>query len=244
VKPPSFFDDIYRRYPEGWGCSERKSQLFRYRIYLNMISRIGPLPETALDLGCGEGYLASLLVHLGIRNVIGVDVSKIAVERARRKYPDIEFYEGSITDIPWGILGLKGAPRLVVAGEVLYYLTEEEQRAAVASIHGAIEAGAYVLVSVNLGPKPYFTADSLHELFRAFDCVETRGIYLKTFHRFVESPLWYLRSRLRRVPVIEPLCRWLLQRAPVEAISRLSRRLSAAEETIRIAMFRKPARLA
>jgi hypothetical protein len=35
-----------------------------------------------------------------------------------------------------------------------------------------------------------------------------------------------------------------LRRAPVEAISRLSSRLSKSEESIRIAMFRKPARLA
>jgi SAM-dependent methyltransferase len=241
VKPPSFFDDVYRRYPEGWGCSERNSQLFRYRIYLNMISRIGPLPETALDLGCGEGYLASLLVRLGIRNVVGVDVSKIAIERARRKYPDIEFHEGSITDIPWRALGASRTPNLVVAGEVFYYLTEEEQRAAVASIYEAIEPGSHLLISVNFGPKPYFTADSLRDLFRAFDCVETRGMYLKTFHRFVESPLWYLRSKLRRVPVIAPLCTALLRRAPVEMISGLSQRLSASQETIRIAMFRKPA---
>lgn len=41
------------------------------------------------DLGCGRGWLSDILSHVGA--VTGVDFSRLAIEKARRKYPEVEF---------------------------------------------------------------------------------------------------------------------------------------------------------
>jgi SAM-dependent methyltransferase len=241
LKPGSFFDAQYERYPGGWGGTERQSQLFRYSIYVQMISRWLPHPLNVLDLGCGEGYVASRFKGLGAHSVIGVDLSKVAIERARQNYPEIEFYQCSITDIRWDWIGTNRSPDLVIMGEVLYYLDESEQRAAVNSIHQAIKIGAYVLVSVNIGPWPYFTRTGLYQLFREFHPIESRGIFLKSYHRHIERPLWNLRwSRtIRECRSMECALAALLRVVPIGTIDAISRRTSESEESIHVALFRK-----
>jgi SAM-dependent methyltransferase len=236
MKPGSYFDTIYETHPEGWGFSERQSQLFRYRIYLDMISRIQPLPLRALDVGCGEGYLSSRLRQAFGLDVVGMDVSKVAIGRARQKYPDIEFAECSATAIPWDTLTPR-LPDLVLLGEVLYYMDENEQRTCVDDIRRRVPEGTHVLVSVNLGAAPYFSPAGLDNLFAGFRRVEYRGIYLRTYHRLVESRLWSLRCRFGGLA--GRAIAGSLKLAPIRAIDGISRLWPDTEESIRVAMFRK-----
>lgn len=57
------------------------------------------LPEGAriLDVCCGTGYLAGLLVERGYR-VTGVDVSERMVEYARRNVPAVEFHAADVCE--------------------------------------------------------------------------------------------------------------------------------------------------
>jgi demethylmenaquinone methyltransferase/2-methoxy-6-polyprenyl-1,4-benzoquinol methylase len=53
------------------------------------------------DLGCGNGRLLDFLSKNGFGgNYVGVDNAISFLEIARRKYPDRDFVEGSLTDIP------------------------------------------------------------------------------------------------------------------------------------------------
>lgn len=47
-------------------------------------------PTRVLDLGCGDGAIAAELAGAGAR-VTGVDVSPVAIERARAAHPQVEF---------------------------------------------------------------------------------------------------------------------------------------------------------
>lgn len=46
-----------------------------------------------LDIGCGCGYLTEHIYQQGRTNIIGMDISKISIEYARKKYPYISFKE-------------------------------------------------------------------------------------------------------------------------------------------------------
>lgn len=66
------------------------------------------LPETAsgvLDIGCGEGYytnaVASRLQSGGEIKIFGLDVSKVAVRFAARRYPNVEFCVASSHRLPF-----------------------------------------------------------------------------------------------------------------------------------------------
>jgi SAM-dependent methyltransferase len=83
--------------------------------------------ENLLDLGCGEGHLTSVLAPLS-KKTLAFDIADNALERARTRYPHIEFRQGDlldvivrpdITSIPFDF---------VAVSEVLYYLQTDEER--------------------------------------------------------------------------------------------------------------------
>jgi ubiquinone/menaquinone biosynthesis C-methylase UbiE len=47
--------------------------------------------DRLLDLGCGEGDFAAAAAAAGAGEVLGVDVSGVAVQRARRRHPELRF---------------------------------------------------------------------------------------------------------------------------------------------------------
>ena len=48
---------------------------------------------SALDVGCGEGQLCDELRRWGWGAVVGVDVARTRIQRARQLYPAVQFYD-------------------------------------------------------------------------------------------------------------------------------------------------------
>jgi SAM-dependent methyltransferase len=61
--------------------------------------RIRP-PGTILDVGCGTGYYCKIFHDLGFRPV-GIDFSKSAIEKAKEKYPHLEFQVADALNLPF-----------------------------------------------------------------------------------------------------------------------------------------------
>lgn len=64
--------------------------------------------RTALDVGCGVGYLSAFLRDLGF-DVTAVDGREENVQEARRRYPEIKFYRADVEDASvqqWGAFDL------------------------------------------------------------------------------------------------------------------------------------------
>lgn len=85
----------------------------------------GFLPERrfkwALDLGTGGGLLARKLADRA-DDVLGLDVSQVAVAQAQARYPDLpnlRFAQGDVADLS---ASLDGQFDLVVLADTLYYL--------------------------------------------------------------------------------------------------------------------------
>ena len=55
----------------------------------------------ALDVGCGDGMLAAELVDAGVRTVVGLDVDRPVLERARARHEGrgIEWVHGDVLDV-------------------------------------------------------------------------------------------------------------------------------------------------
>lgn len=57
--------------------------------------------DMVLDLGCGDGLNISLLHKMGIKKVVGVDISEKLLKMARANNPKAKLYLGSVQKIPF-----------------------------------------------------------------------------------------------------------------------------------------------
>lgn len=100
----------------GWQSAE---SLPVHAYTLPAIERL--LPEgnlEILDVGCGNGYVASRLSAMG-HTVIGIDASEDGIAIARDAHPDVRFELYSAYD---NLRTLKGTVDVVVSSEVIEHL--------------------------------------------------------------------------------------------------------------------------
>jgi trans-aconitate methyltransferase len=72
---------------------------------------------SGIEIGCGHGHLTRMLSN-ALCPVVGIDVSKDAIERARVLHPHVAFDEGDITAEDF-----KAGPRqFIVLAQCLWYL--------------------------------------------------------------------------------------------------------------------------
>lgn len=79
-------------------CVETRRDLRSRRKKLDMFNL--KKTDTVLDLGCGDGLNVSLLYEMGIKKVIGVDISDKLLKMAKVNNPKAKFYLGSAQKIP------------------------------------------------------------------------------------------------------------------------------------------------
>lgn len=59
--------------------------------------------DKVLDLGCGDGLNIVLLNDLGIKKVVGVDISRDLLKEARKNCPKAKLYVGSAEKLPFRV---------------------------------------------------------------------------------------------------------------------------------------------
>jgi SAM-dependent methyltransferase len=65
-------------------------------LFADMVSAAGGGPVA--DVGCGPGHVTAHLHELGI-DAIGIDLSPVMIDVARRDHPGLQFEVGSMTDL-------------------------------------------------------------------------------------------------------------------------------------------------
>jgi 2-polyprenyl-3-methyl-5-hydroxy-6-metoxy-1,4-benzoquinol methylase len=77
-----------------------------YKYVMPSLSKILPPPEKLikiLDLGCGNGSFTNYLTQQGF-NATGLDPSESGIALAKQSFPDIEFIQGDIYNLPFSQL--------------------------------------------------------------------------------------------------------------------------------------------
>jgi 2-polyprenyl-3-methyl-5-hydroxy-6-metoxy-1,4-benzoquinol methylase len=100
----------------------------RNSIVASLVRAFAPQARTVLDLGCGGGLLAAELARNGMTRYVGVDISRVTTDYARKHIPSrignpqvsLEFAASDLTQFE----PEDDASRfdLIVFNEVLYYL--------------------------------------------------------------------------------------------------------------------------
>lgn len=166
----SDFEARYRADPDPW---DYKSSAYERAKYQATIAACGSGPFTnALELGASIGVFSALLAPRCGR-LTTIDAAPTAVRDARRRLAGshhVHVIEGTIpARIP------DGPYDLVIASEVLYYLTAKELRATLARLKDNLE-GRFVAVHWRPeGPERPLTAHEVHETLRQQPWLELRA---------------------------------------------------------------------
>jgi 2-polyprenyl-3-methyl-5-hydroxy-6-metoxy-1,4-benzoquinol methylase len=163
------FDRLYATSPDPWGIARAG---FRDRV---LRERLSPYLDgkSVLELGCGEGHLTRS-VFSSVRSVTGVDISQVAIERAKALcLPNADFECRDLLDISFH------GYDVIIAIECLYYLSAEEQSAFFDKVTREHVGGVLVLSGPIIGGR-YFTHQSVMNSLagRGFEILEYRNIYI------------------------------------------------------------------
>lgn len=110
---------IYQK-PDPWNLDSPLERA-RFEATNRIIeSRFGHVQDL-LEIGSSEGVQSSYLRRM-CRNLYGIEVSPTAVERARTRVPDAQFFVGDLPSQRWLETGKRFD--LIVACEVLYYIRD------------------------------------------------------------------------------------------------------------------------
>jgi SAM-dependent methyltransferase len=114
------------------------------RFHRAIVERVAALaPERALDAGCGEGFVAHLLLDRidGLR-LTGCELSDAALRLARTANPEADFARGSITALPFADRSFD----VVCCFEVLEHLPDDGPAQALAEFARVARRGVVLSV--------------------------------------------------------------------------------------------------
>ena len=101
-----------------------------------------------LDLACGHGRIANPLAERGVR-VTGLDATPLFLDLARKdaaeRGVEVEYIEGDMRSIPW----VDRYDRVLCWFTSFGYFSDEENRAVLAGVYGALRKGGSFLVEMN-----------------------------------------------------------------------------------------------
>lgn len=89
-------EDAREYYNRLWGDAvyANRLKLMRCEAILGALARVAPREPRILDLGCGTGWLSSVLGQFG--PTTGVDLSDRAIKAAAAKYPYVTFVQADL----------------------------------------------------------------------------------------------------------------------------------------------------
>lgn len=96
----------------------RKNQYY-YHSLINLFSFLVPPEKRVLEIGCGTG---DLLASLKTKKSVGVDISPKIIAIARKKYPNLKFYEMDAEE-----LNLEEKFDYIIASDLVSFLYDIEQ---------------------------------------------------------------------------------------------------------------------
>jgi tRNA (cmo5U34)-methyltransferase len=129
-----------------------------------LVEVLPPSPRRVLDLGCGDGRVAALVLDArpDVDALVAVDASRPMLERARSRFAS----EPRVDVREWDLarpIGAVGQFDLIVSGFAIHHLLDDRKQALLAEIAQQLRpGGTFANLEVVASPTP-----ELHATFRA-----------------------------------------------------------------------------
>ncbi|TMR93412.1 class I SAM-dependent DNA methyltransferase [Nonomuraea basaltis] len=138
----------------GYKALGRAFNLWMYRVRSEVFCReaatlpLDPATARILDVGSGTGFYIRHWQLLGVKSVVGCDLTQAAVNRLRERFPGVPFHQLDIAE-PGDVLE-PGSFDAVSAMDMLFHITDDAQyKAALQSIHRTLRPGGFFVLSEN-----------------------------------------------------------------------------------------------
>lgn len=115
----SFYNRFHQKDPSLLPLLERIKQETRVRLIRRLIE---PLNGKFLDVGCGS-FPNEMSIFLDKKEVVGVDISPIAIEKQRERFPKMKFEIADAQSLPFE----KKSFDYVVCSETIEHLPDDER---------------------------------------------------------------------------------------------------------------------
>ena len=162
------FETRYREHPDPWGYRAREYERAKY---LATLDACGPGPfRAALELGGSIGIFSALLAPR-CETLTTLDFAPTAVREARRTLRSHPQAHAQLAEIPAGIP--EGPFDLVVAGEVLYYLSADALEHTIDRLGDVMSRRLVIVHWRPPGPERPLTAVGVHARIRALPWLRT-----------------------------------------------------------------------
>ena len=102
-------------------------------------------PAAVLDAGCGTGRVGRELARRGM-DVVGVDLDEAMLETARQKAPDVDWRLADLATVDLG----RSFDAIVMAGNVMIFLTPGSEAAVVANMARQLEPGGLLIAGFQI----------------------------------------------------------------------------------------------
>lgn len=188
------FESMYQKTEDPWLRDVRVSLQEYDERYLRILRTHVAAPARILEIACGTGYFSNQLADTyAASSIDACDISKRAVEIARRKHPErIHFYADSMP----ALVNARQQYDLVVLNEALNYLSPPERLLALSRIRDLITPGGFFFIATNIG-KNYFEKEDISSLVKTVgSIVHVENNYQLLHYRIVEIPTIRLLSVL------------------------------------------------
>lgn len=133
-------DALYQSAEDPWGTRSIPEKQVRYEELHRFLPE-GPHGQ-ALEIACGEGDFSARLMRVA-REVTGLDISHVVVERAQSRYPEVRFSQGDVRALP--VERLRDC-NLIVWLDAMYWLPREESAKILKHIADSVGNGTRALL--------------------------------------------------------------------------------------------------
>ena len=191
------WNDFYSK-ANPWGLDGSLADFIRIKIINNCFKNKNF--KNGIDIACGEGFLLNNLDF--IKKKKGIDLSINAINRAKQKYPNIEFYVGN----PFLDFNLDEKFEFVSCFEGLYYPTslKDRKKALKNLLRYGTKDATYALSVVTIGTNIYgdfYTKESfldlLSENYEVLKIVTLTGEYKLPIHlRILQKCISILNKKI------------------------------------------------
>jgi len=101
-----------------------------------------------LDIGSGTGFYIDCWKKLGVKKIVGADITRVAVDELKKKYPGDEFIRLDIGDALGAIKQRRFS--IVSAFDILFHIVDDARFAgAIQNVHALLQPGGFFVFSDN-----------------------------------------------------------------------------------------------